>query len=66
MNKFYHVVTNNIEINKYQLNDAIYNELTFYTSNVASSTGTRYPLSVVTVTLRGGKKHKSITVSGIT
>ena len=43
MNKFYHVVTNNIETNKYQLNDAIYNETTFDTKVFNSSRGTIDP-----------------------
>ena len=61
-----HVVTNNINTNKDQLNDAIYNEPTFDTSRFNSSSGTRDPLLLVTVTLRGGKKLRATIFSGIT
>ena len=62
MNKLYHLVNNNIKTNKDQLNDTIYNELTFDTIRFGSSSGTRHPLPVETITLWGGKKHRVITV----
>ena len=51
MNKLYHLVNNNIKTNKDQLNDTIYNELTFDTIRFGSSSGTRHPLPVETITL---------------
>ena len=65
MNILDHVVTDNIKTNKDQFNQAIYNELTFDTSSFNSSSSTRYPLTVVTFTLRGGKKHIAMTVDGL-
>ena len=61
-----HVVKNNINTIKDQLNEAIYNEPTYDTSSFNSSSGTIDPLPVVTVTLRGGKKYRATTVAGIT
>ena len=61
-----HVVTDNINKNKDQLNDAIYNESMFHTNGFNLSSGTREPLPVVTVTLRKGKKNIETTVSGQT
>ena len=58
-------MTDNIKKNKYQHNDAIDNESTFDNS-FNLSIGTKYPLPVVSVSLRGGKKHRAMTVSGIT
>ena len=66
MNKLDQVVTNNIKTNKYQLNDAIHNEPTFDTSRFNSYKGTREPLPVVNITPLGGRKHRSMTVSGLT
>ena len=66
MNKLDHIVTNNIKTNKDQLNEAIYNDLTFDTSSFNSSSGTRYPSPVVTFTLRGSNKPRATTVAGIT
>ena len=60
-----HVVTEKINTNKDQLNDSIYNEPTFDTNSFNSSSGTRNPLPVVNVTLRGGKKHIAMTVAGL-
>ena len=65
-NRLDHVVTNNVMTNKYQLNEAIYNEPKFYTNRFNSYSGTRDPLPVVTFTLRGGKKHGATNVSDIT
>ena len=58
-------MSENIKTNKDQLNDAIYNEPMFDTNSFNSSSGTRDPLPVVTVTLQGGKKHIAMNVSGI-
>ena len=65
MNKLDNVVTNKINTNKNKLNDAIYNETTFYTSSFNLSSGTRDPSPVVTVTLLGGKKQRATIVAGI-
>ena len=65
MNKLDQVVTDNKKTNKDQLNEAIYNEPTFDTSSFNSSSSTRYPLPVVTVTLQGGKKHRATNVAGL-
>ena len=66
MNQLDHVVTDNIKTNKYQLNEAIYNDPTFDTSVFNSSSGTRDLLPVVTVTLREAKKPRATTVADIT
>ena len=58
-------MTNNIKTNKDQCNDAIENELKFDNS-FNLSRGIKYPLPVVTVSLRGGKKHIAMTVAGLT
>ena len=57
MNKLFHVVINNINTNKDQLNDAIYNDPSFDTSSFNPSSRTRYPLPEVSVTLQAVKKH---------
>ena len=62
----YHVVTYTLNNYKDQSNEAINSELIFYTSSFNLSSGTSDPLPVVTVSLQGGKKHISMTVSGIT
>ena len=56
MNKLDHAVTNNIN-NKYKCNDAIEYD-SKYDNIFSLSSGTNDPLSVVTVRLRGGKKHR--------
>ena len=66
MKKLDHVLTNNLNTNKDQLNDSIYNERLIDTSIFNSSSGTRDPLPVVTVTLRGVNKHRATTVYGTT
>ena len=66
MNRLDHVVKNNTNTNKDQLNDAICNQLTFDTKSFNSSSGTRDTLPVVTITLQGGKKHRAMTVAGLT
>ena len=66
MNILDHLLNENIRTNKDQLNEAIYNDPKFDTSSFNSSSGTRDPLPVVTVTLRGGKKHRETNVAGLT
>ena len=61
-----HVVTGNINTNKYQHNDTINNEPMFDTNSLNLYSGTSDQLSVVTVSLRGGNKHRAMTVSGLT
>ena len=58
INKLDQVVTNNIRDYNDQYNDAIDNEPTLDNSSFNLSSGTRDPLPVVTVSLRGGKKHR--------
>ena len=65
MNKLDQVLTNNMKTNKYQPNDAIYNDLTFDTSRFNLSIGNIEFLPVVTVTPRGGKKHRATIFSGL-
>ena len=59
-------MTNNINTNKYQLHEAIYNDRTFDTSIFNSYSGTRDQLPVITVTLRRAKKHRTTTVAVLT
>ena len=66
MNKIDQVVTNNLKTPKYQLNEAIDNELTFDINNFNLYSGTNDPLTVVTVFLREGKKHGATTDDGLT
>ena len=57
-------MNNNIRANTYQHNDAIENEPKFDCSfNI--SRGTEDPLPVVTVILRGVKKHRGINVADV-
>ena len=65
-NKLYNVVIDNIKTNKYQLNEVIHNDTTFDTSIFNSSSGTIYPLPVLTVNLQGCKKNIATTVAGLT
>ena len=64
MNKLDHVLTNNIK-NKSKCDDAIEyepiidNKFSFYS-------GTNDPLTVVTISLRGGKKHRETINSSLT
>ena len=60
-----HVVTDNIKKDKDQHNYAIENELKF-DSSFNLYIRSKDPLTVVTISLRGGKKHRAMTVSGIT
>ena len=64
-NKLYHVVNNNIN-KKIQCNDAIDYEPKFDNKFILSSGINRDPLTVVTVTLRGGKKNRANIISGLT
>ena len=66
MNRLDHVVTYNLKNYKYQSNEAIHSEPKFDTSSFNLSSGTSYPLPVVTVSLRVVKKHRATTVAGIT
>ena len=54
--KLYHKVTNNIRKNKIQHNDAIENNLKF-DNKFSLPIGTKDPLPVVTVVLRGDKNR---------
>ena len=66
MNRLDHVVKDNLKNYKDQSNEAINSEPTFDTSSFNLSSGTRYPLPVVTVSLLGGKKHRATTVAVLT
>ena len=66
MNRLDHIVTDNLNNDKDQSNEATNSDPTFDTSSFNSSSGTSDPLPVVTVSLLGGKKHKATTVSGLT
>ena len=60
-----HVVTDNIKTNKDQHNDAIENDQKF--DNIFNlSSGTKYPIPLVTLSLKGGKKPIANSVSDIT
>ena len=66
INMLDHVMTDDKSTNKDQHNDAIDNEPTFDNNSFNLYRETKDPLPVVTFSLRGGKKHIPITVSGIT
>ena len=66
INKLYHLVTNNIKDYNDQYNDAIDNEPTLDNISFNLCSDTRDPLPVVTVSLRGGKKHRATVVAGLT
>ena len=66
MNILDHIVTENLKNNKYQINEAINSDPKFDTSNFNLSSGTSNPLLVVTVSIRGGNKHRATTVAGLT
>ena len=66
MNRLYQVVTDNLNNYKYHSNESINSEPTFGTSGFNLSSGTSDPLPVVTVSLRGGKKHRATTFAGLT
>ena len=59
-------MTNNIKYYNNQYNDAIDNYPTLDNSSFNLSSGTRYPLPVLTVSLQGGKKHRATVVANIT
>ena len=59
-------MTDNINNYNDQYNDVIDNETTLDNISFNLSSGTRDLLTVVTVSLRGGKKHKSTVVAGLT
>ena len=62
----YHVVTNNLNTNKDQPNESINNEPTSNTNSFNLSRGNINPLTVLALSLIGGKKHRSMTVAGLT
>ena len=66
MNVLDHVVTDNLKTNKDQINEVINNDTTFDNSDFNLYRGTSNPLSIVTVSLRRGKKHIATTVYGLT
>ena len=59
-------MTNNIKDYNDQYNDAIDNEPTLDNISFNLCSDTRDPLPVVTVSLRGGKKHRATVVAGLT
>ena len=66
MNILDHVVTDNLNNNKYQSNESINSDPTFDTGNFNLYSGASDPLPVLTVSLRGGKKNIAMTVAGLT
>ena len=56
----------NLKNYKDQSNEAINSETKFDTSSFNLSSSTLYPLPVVNVSLRGGKKHREKNVAGLT
>ena len=58
-------MTNNLNNYKDQSNESINSEPAFDTSTLNLSSGTSDPLSVVTVSLLGGKKRRATTVAGM-
>ena len=59
-------MTYNLKNDKDWNDESINSEPTFDTSSFNLSRGTSNPLPVITVSLRGGKKHRSTTVAGLT
>ena len=59
-------MTNKLNNYNYKNNEAIDNEPTLDNSSFSLYSGTSDPLPVVTVSLRGGKKHRATIVAGIT
>ena len=66
MNRWNDVVTNNLKNYKDQSNEEINSEPEFDTSNFNLSIDTSGPLPEVTVSLQGGKKHRTNTTSSLT
>ena len=66
MNKLYHAVTDNLKNYNDQSNEAINSEPKFDNSSFNLSSVTCYPLSVVTVSLQGEKKHRETVVASLT
>ena len=58
-------MTDNLNNYNDRSNEAIDNELSFDDSSFNLSSGTIDPLPVVTVSLRGGNKHRATVVAGI-
>ena len=65
INKLYHVVTDNLNNYNNQVNESINSDPTFDNSSFNLSSVTSDPLPVVTVSLRGGKKHRENIVPGL-
>ena len=59
-------MTENLKSYNNQINEDIDNDPKFDNSGFNLSSNTGEPLPVVTVSLRGGKKHRAIVVAGIT
>ena len=49
-----------------KVNYFIYNELKFYSSNSLSNNTVKYPLTIVTISLRGGENSRQTLSSGLT
>ena len=60
-----HVETEKLKKYRDQSNEAINSEPKFDTSSFNLSSGTSDPLPVTTVSLRGGKKHRAMTVDSL-
>ena len=61
----YHVVTNNTKKNK-NLHNAAIEYYPKFDDNFSFSNGSREPLTVITVILRGGKKQRAKLISVLT
>ena len=66
MNRLDHVVTESLNNYKDQSNESINSQTTFDTINSNLSSGTSDPLSLVTVFIQRGKKHRATNISGLT
>ena len=66
MNRLDHVVTDNLNNYKDQINEAINSYPTFDTSSSNLSSGASDPLPEISIYLRRGKKHRAKTVAGLT
>ena len=64
INNMDQVIITNTNYNK--LNDVIENELKFDSSNSLANNPIKYPLPIVTIRLRGGKKSRQTYKSGLT
>ena len=66
INRLYHIVNGNLKNNKDQSNEAINSESALDTGKFNLSSGTSNPFPVVTISLRGGKKHIETTFPSLT